>query len=114
MFSGSNSGPNLKNTVEITAAYIYLAPQDGGKPKELNDLFVCNDALENIFYSKSAVDGKVAPKADKTYVDAALFLKANAYDVYTKTEANSLLGLKANSSDVYSKTAVYNKTETFF
>ena len=33
MFSGSNSGPNLKNTVEITAAYIYLAPQDEEDPK---------------------------------------------------------------------------------
>jgi hypothetical protein len=47
MFSGSNSGPNLKNTAEITAAYIYLAPQDGGKPKELNDLFVSNKALND-------------------------------------------------------------------
>ena len=82
MFSGSNSGPNLKNTVEITAAYIYLAPQDGGKPKELNDLFVSNDALNDRFYSKAEVDGKVNPKADKVYVDVALY-KASSADVCT-------------------------------
>ena len=113
MFSGSNSGPNLKNTVEITAAYIYLAPQDGGKPKELNDLFVSNDALNDRFYSKAEVDGKVNPKADKVYVDVALLYKANSADVYTKPEANSLLIVKANAADVYSKTKVYTKTETY-
>ena len=94
MFSGSNSGPNLKNIVEITAAYIYIASQDEGKPKELNELFVSNDALENRFHSKSEVDSKVDPKADKAYVDAALFLKANAYDVYTKTEAKLIIGIE--------------------
>ena len=104
MFSGSNSGPNLKNTVEITAAYIYLAPQDGGKPRELNDVFISNEAIKDQFYTKTEVDGKVDPKADKAYVDAALYLKANACEVYTKTEADSRLNLKANSADVYSKT----------
>ena len=88
MFSGSNSGPNLKNTVEITAAYIYLAPQDGGKPKELNELFVSDSEIKDKFYTKTEVDGKVDPKADKSYVDGALLYKANSADVYTKTEAN--------------------------
>ena len=82
MFSGSNSEPNLKNTVEITAAYIYLAQPGGGKPKELTELFVSDADINDRFYSKAEVDGKVAPKADKFYVDASLLLKANEYDVY--------------------------------
>ena len=104
MFSGSNSGPNLKNTVEITAAYIYLAPQDGGKPKELNDIFVFNEARNDRFYSKAEVDGKVNPKADKVYVDVALLYKADSDDVYTKAETSSFLSVKANAANVYSKT----------
>ena len=35
--------------------------------------------------------------------------KANASDVYNKTEVDNKLGLKANSSDVYNKTEVDNK-----
>lgn len=32
-------------------------------------------------------------------------------DIYTKDEVNSLTNLKANASEVYPKTEVYNKTE---
>jgi hypothetical protein len=64
-----------------------------------------------MFYTKTAVDGKVTPKADKVYVDVALLYKANSADVYTKSEASSLLSVKANAADVYSKKETYNKTE---
>lgn len=67
------------------------------------------------YYDKTAVDTKLALKADtanvydKTAMDAALALKADASNVYTKTETDSALGNKANSADVYTKTAVDEK-----
>ena len=66
MFSGSNSGPNLTNTVEITAAYIYLAPKNGGKPKELNELFVSDAEIKDKFFrQKQKLMGKQAQKLTK-------------------------------------------------
>ncbi|EGT74027.1 putative yadA-like protein [Haemophilus haemolyticus M21127] len=40
----------------------------------------------------------------KTESDSKLNAKANASDVYTKTESDSKLNVKANASDVYTKT----------
>ena len=66
-----------------------------------------------------------ANKPVSTAQQQALNLKANASDVYTKTETDGLLNDKANTNDVYSKTKtdellnnkanksdVYTKTET--
>ena len=78
-------------------------------------------------YTKTEVNGLVAPLAVKADVDDSLALKANATDVYTKTEidssvANAIsvavaplaikdavdasLALKANAADVYTQTEV--------
>lgn len=55
---------------------------------------------------------------NKTEINDMLALKANASDVYTKTEMdgtvagiNAEVALKANSADVYAKTEVYNMSE---
>ena len=69
-------------------------------------------------------DTSDANKPVSTAQQQALNLKANASDVYTKTETDGLLNDKANSSDVYTKTEtngllndkanannVYTKTE---
>ena len=45
----------------------------------------------------------------KTESDSKLDAKANASDVYTKTESDSKLNAKANVADVYSKTETDNK-----
>ncbi|MFM7990611.1 MAG: hypothetical protein ACKPKO_65950, partial [Candidatus Fonsibacter sp.] len=42
-------------------------------------------------YTKTEVDGLVSPKADKTYVDTQLALKANQSTTYTKTEVDTAL-----------------------
>lgn len=59
-------------------------------------------------YSTSEqVDGKISsalePYAKTADVNAELAKKANAADVYTKTEADTLLGGKANVGDSYTK-----------
>lgn len=82
-------------------------------------------------YAKTAaVEGLVAPKADKTYVDEELAKKANNGDsylkseTYTKEEVNGLvspkadksyvdteLGKKANTGDSYLKSETYTQAE---
>ena len=48
---------------------------------------------------------------NETAIGLLASTKANATDVYTKTEANTLLNAKANASDVYTKTETYSKGE---
>lgn len=58
---------------------------------------------------KTSNTSAIAAKADKSYVDTELKKKANAADVYTKSqvytkgETDTKLGAKANSADVYTK-----------
>jgi hypothetical protein len=64
-------------------------------------------------------------KANKTYVDEQILLKANLTDVYNKTQVSSFLSDKANASSIHTKTEmsdllnaeansidVYNITDT--
>ena len=66
------------------------------------------------FAVKETVNGQLELKANaadvykKTEVNTELNKKANSADVYTKEEANGLLGAKANSADVYTKTQADN------
>ena len=48
----------------------------------------------------------LSTKADKTYVDEYLALKAYQATTYTKTEVDTALALKANEATTYSKTEV--------
>jgi phage minor structural protein len=65
--------------------------------------------------AKSEYDAKVqqltndiAAKADAQWVNGQLVLKANASDVYTKTETDNKLGTKADKATTYTKTEVDN------
>ena len=88
---------------------------------------IASDSLNAI--SKSYLDTQLSNLSNtyETVEDHAsdMALKANASDVYTKTQTDSLLSVKANSNDVYSKTEtnsllaakasasdVYTKTQT--
>lgn len=84
-----------------------------------SDLFVMSAAgvWEKVVFAADltaaveSLEGKIALKANaadvytKTEADALINVKANAADVYTKTESDSALALKANAADVYTKTA---------
>ena len=48
--------------------------------------------------TKSEVQAMVSPKADKTYVDEQLALKADASNTYNKGEVDGFLALKADAS----------------
>lgn len=101
-----------------------------------NSVYTKNEADSKIAtelepYAKTAaVEGLVAPKADKTYVDEELAKKAGAGDsylkseTYTKEEVNGLvspkadksyvdteLGKKANTGDSYLKSETYTQAE---
>jgi hypothetical protein len=73
---------------------------------------------DDIYYRQGDVDTKLATKANaadvytKTETDNALATKANAADVYTKTETDNALATKANAADVYTKTETDNALAT--
>jgi phage minor structural protein len=54
------------------------------------------------------IENNIAEKADAEWVNGQLVLKANASDVYTKTETDNKLGTKADKSTTYTKTEVDN------
>lgn len=62
-------------------------------------------------YAKTtAVEGLVAPKADKTYVDEELGKKADAATTYSKTEVDGLVSPKADKTYVDEEIAKLAKT----
>lgn len=81
------------------------------------DAVVLSEAQKNIAAVETALGADIALKANaadvytKTEVDTKVNAKANSADVYTKTEVNSALALKANTADVYAKTQTFTKEE---
>lgn len=83
------------------------------------DTLFAND-LNNLVSGIKETKNSIAAKANandvftKTEVTEALEAKANVADVYTKVEVNNALAEKANVADVYSKTEVDAKVATVF
>ena len=105
---GTDANPGLFGVVDKHTEAIYgtdgLMEVVRKQTEAINDLKAYN--------SLDDVKALVANKADKTDVDAnkaEIAKKANASDVYTKTESDSKLNAKANVADVYSKTETDNK-----
>jgi phage minor structural protein len=66
------------------------------------------EAEQKLNQAKAELETEIATKADAEWVDGQLVLKANASDVYTKTETDSKLGAKADKATTYTKTEVDN------
>jgi len=66
------------------------------------------EAEQKVNQAKTELEADIALKADATWVNGQLVLKANASDVYTKTETDNKLGTKADKSTTYTKTEVDN------
>ena len=83
------------------------------------DTLFAND-LNNLVSGIKETKNSIAAKANandvftKTEVTEALEAKANVADVYTKVEVNNALAEKANVADVYSKAEVDAKVATVF
>lgn len=83
------------------------------------DTLFAND-LNNLVSGIKETKNSIAAKANandvftKTEVTEALEAKANVADVYTKVEVNNALAEKANAADVYSKAEVDAKVATVF
>ena len=83
------------------------------------DILFAND-LNNLVSGIKETKNSIAAKANandvftKTEVTEALEAKANVADVYTKVEVNNALAEKANVADVYSKAEVDAKAATVF
>jgi hypothetical protein len=83
------------------------------------DTLFAND-LNNLVSGIKETKNSIAAKANandvftKTEVTEALETKASVADVYTKVEVNNALAEKANAADVYSKAEVDAKVATVF
>lgn len=75
-------------------------------PETLDTLQELAQALGNDPNFATTVANKIGTKADKATTENALKGKANAADVYTRTETTSKLNEKANKQDVANKTAI--------
>ena len=69
----NNSGPNLTGESEIIANRIYIYEE--GQPVDVKDLFVSSAYVSDNAYTKAEVDNLLVPKA-------------NAADVYTKSQTD--------------------------
>lgn len=88
----------------------YLWLEETSKWEELGD--VSKIDLSN-YFTKSEINDMFDGYYTKTEVDDKLDLKANAADVYTKTEAdNKFLTEHQSLANYYTKDEVYNKTES--
>ena len=107
---------------ELTAE-VKISATSGNKLTANEDgLFVAETDLSG-YYNKTQVDNALALKANasdvytksevytKGEVDTELGKKADQATTYTKTEVDTELGKKANSADVYTKSEVYTKEE---
>ena len=74
------------------------------KKEDLNNDFVSQGEFDQFKDTSIAVDNVIFGKLEKQ--DEAIKEKANASDVYTKTEVDAELNKKANADDVYTKTEV--------
>ena len=71
------------------------------------------DVNSSITTAKNELNNKIALKADKTYVDSNLGLKANAADVYKQGEVDAALLLKADKTYVDTQLNTKVNTTTF-
>jgi hypothetical protein len=101
----------------------YLWLEETSKWEELGDLSKVDltnyftkseiNAMFANYYTQSEIDDMFDGYYTKTKVDDKLDLKANAADVYTKTEAdNKFLTEHQSLDNYYTKDNVYNKTES--
>ena len=89
-------------------SYVALKSVPVGTPPTNTEFWMENAAGGNEAYWGN-IRGTLSNQTD---LAEALAEKADASDVYTKTETDNLLAGKADTDDVYDKTEVYTKTET--
>lgn len=71
------------------------------------------EVANDIDAAKKSLESKISAKADTSYVNTELDKKANAIDVYTKSEVDESLALKADLSFVNSELSKKVNTTTF-
>ncbi|MGL4998349.1 MAG: hypothetical protein ACRC5T_05215 [Cetobacterium sp.] len=75
-------------------------------PEALDTLKELASALGNDPNFATTIATQIGLKADKTYVDGQLALKADKATTFTKTEVTASLALKADKSDTFTKAQV--------
>lgn len=112
-FANKNSLVGLATTSYVDSRFSHII---GNATEALDTLEEIGRALNDDKDFAGTVSKQLAQKADKATTENALMGKANAADVYTKTQADSKFQLKgsyalvsdvtvkANSADVYTKT----------
>lgn len=108
------SGAEVEATVAPVEMEIATHVADLENPHEVTKEQVGLGNVDNTADTDKPISSAVAAaittlttnKADKTYVDSQLALKANQLTTYTKTDVDNLLATKANQSTTYTKTEV--------
>lgn len=90
-------------------ATIYLVPAGSESGNIYTEYVYVNDAWEEVGPEKL----DLSEYAKIVDVDAALALKADAEDVYTKNEIDDALGAKADLSNVYSRAEIDSMAHSF-
>ena len=121
---GGSGGTGVAQTLNLIGNTLSLTPNGGSVtlPAETDPTVPAWAKTANKpVYNYSEIQNKpdLEGYATTTAMNEALALKANAADVYTKTETDNALALKANTADVTAALAdkanaadVYTKTET--
>lgn len=86
---------------EFVATQVAKVKDDiiGGAPATYDTLREIADYIESDGEAAAAMAAAIGTKANSEEVGAALALKANAADVYTKTEAGNLFALSENVTE---------------
>lgn len=100
-------GKYLNDELETLKAYIYQGSSDGviNRLKEVLD-FLAGESESTTLLSLLAEKANASDVYTKSQVDAIADTKANASTTYTKTEVNSIADTKADKSTTYTKTEV--------
>ena len=108
----NNEGKAIIKAAAVDAVQEYMA----GNNKVVMNRVIMNEVVPDdtsnatggevysaIEDAKTELQGNIDAKADISYVDDGLALKADKNEVYLKDEINTLLDSKANVDDVYTK-----------
>ena len=98
-------GKYLNDELETLKAYIYQGSQNGviDRLKEVLD-FLAGESESTTLLSLLAAKANASDVYTKSQTDTLLGAKANAATTYTKTEVNEMVGAKADKSTTYTKT----------
>lgn len=91
--------------LDTSVSNTYLTKTDAA------DTYLTTETANNTYVTTESLSGENGLQTQIDDLNTAVDAKANAADVYTKTEADNLLATKADLDDVYQKTETYTQSQ---